>query len=98
MDHDGCSASQGQCQKKLNQLTTIIIMIIKSKVRHLIAAGTMLLIGAASASAQTSPYYINGEVGASFLQDVTIRNTGGAKATFNPGVRGGFALGYNLSD
>lgn len=70
-------------------------MINKTNVRHLIAAGTMLVIGAANASAQM---YLNGEVGAAFAQDVTIKNTGGAKASFNPGVRGGFALGYNLSD
>ncbi len=73
-------------------------MINKTKVRHLIAAGTMVWIGVANASAQTSPYYIDGQVGAAFLQDVTIKNSGGAKASFNTGVRADVVLGYNLSD
>lgn len=71
-------------------------MTIKTKAHHLIAAGTMLLIGAANASAQTSPYYLNGEIGASFPQDLTFKNSGGAKASFNPGVRADVLLGYNL--
>jgi OmpA-OmpF porin, OOP family len=73
-------------------------MTIKTKTHHLIAAGTMLLIGAANASAQTSPVYLDGELGASFPQSLTFKNSGGTKATFNPGVRADIVLGYNLSD
>src|SRR6478752_647435 len=73
-------------------------MINKTKVHNLIAAGSMLLIGAASASAQTSPYYIDGQVGASFVQDLSFKNSGGTKASFNTGVRADIILGYNLSD
>src|SRR5580698_6217478 len=68
---------------------------MKNKVSHLIAAGAMLFIGAVNVHAQV---YLNGDVGAAFLQNTTIHNSGGAKASFDPGVRGDVALGYNLSD
>lgn len=70
-------------------------MIMKYKVSHLITAGAMLFIGAANVRAQV---YLNGDVGASFIQNVPLRNSGGKSASFNPGARGGFSVGYDLSD
>lgn len=42
--------------------------------------------------------YLNADLGVSFIQDVTIKNSLGAKATFDPGVAAIFCLGYHLND
>lgn len=41
-------------------------------------------------------FYLNPEVGASFIQNVTLRGAGGGAAEFYPGSREDIVIGYNV--
>jgi opacity protein-like surface antigen len=73
---------------------------MKSTLRYISAAGAVLLIAAAAVRADgiSDKVYVNGDVGAAFLQDITIKNSGGAELQFDTGVRADVGIGYNISD
>jgi opacity protein-like surface antigen len=50
----------------------------------------------ASPPYQYGNFYLNGDVGVSFLQDLTIRNLG-TKVSFHTGSRADLSLGYNIA-
>lgn len=52
----------------------------------------------AGASEILNRSYLHMDLGGSFVQDVTIKDTGGAEASFNPGVAADFCFGYFLND
>jgi len=53
-----------------------------------------------AADSYDSPYhrfYVRGDAGVAFMQDATIKNTGGAKLSFDPGPRFDVSVGYPVS-
>jgi opacity protein-like surface antigen len=59
--------------------------------------GTGSLIAALVVEAAEPRLYVNVEAGPSFLHDVDIKNSGGAEAEFDVGVRSGVAVGYQFT-
>src|SRR5262249_31706383 len=43
-------------------------------------------------------FYVRGDAGVALLQDATIKHTGGAKLSFNPGGRFDVSVGYPVSE
>src|SRR5580704_14392578 len=75
---------------------------------RLITAASLLLAGAACAHAQYAPsryqyapstygqFYLNGDVGGSLMQNMTVKNGGGSGLSFDPGTRADVTFGYQI--
>ena len=76
--------------------------IMKTIVRSIVVVGAVLFLPAVGmCAADLSKWYLTGDVGGVFQQDTTFSQSTspGVKTpgTFNPGIRGDIAVGYNLN-
>ena len=77
----------------------LIIHAVKTNIFLIKLAGAAVLVRGLNASAAgwVQNLYLNTDLGASFVNDVTIKGAGGNTATFDPGVCGNLCLGYHIT-
>jgi opacity protein-like surface antigen len=54
-------------------------------------------LGASGSSGDQETFFLGAGAGVALMQDVTLKDTGGAKMSFNPGARFDLSLGYRLT-
>jgi OmpA-OmpF porin, OOP family len=78
-------------------MKTALLCLAVGAMLSAVNGNAQLLAYEQSATDQAGHFYVSVDLGGSLLQDVTVKNLG-IKASFDPGVRGDFIFGYNITD